>query len=166
MKRFFIRLDKMLHLLLFTILAVMSATVAFNVFGRFILGKSFSWCEEVAKILLVYLTFFGAAYAMKDNSHYAFEFLAQKATPRMLKVILFIRWMVILLMSALFFYSSAEVTIRMRGWIMPATNINRALVYGAAPLSTLLLILYALRNFISHMKNPKLSHHRDSEIQN
>jgi TRAP-type C4-dicarboxylate transport system permease small subunit len=166
MKKFFIRLDKTLHLLLFTILAVMSATVAFNVFSRFIIGKSFSWCEEVAKILLVYLTFFGAAYAMKDNSHYAFEFLVQKAPPKMLKMILFIRWMVILLMSAFFFYSSVEVTIRMRGWIMPATSINRALVYGAAPLSTLLLILYASRNFIFNMKNPKLPHHSDSEMQN
>ena len=154
MKKFFSVLDSALYLLLFVILAAMAGIVAANVFGRFVIGKSISWGEEVAKILLVYLTFFGAAYAMRDNSHYTFDFLLRKIPGRYIRFLLAFRWLTIIVISVLFMYWSAEVTIRIRDWIMPATGINRALVYVAGPVGIFFLILYSIRNFITDMKTP------------
>jgi len=89
----------------------------------------------------MYMTFLGAAYAMRDNSHYAFDFLVKKMPKKFLRFFLMFRWLAIIIMAALFMYWSAEATIRIRDWIMPATGINRALVYGVAPLGMLFLIL-------------------------
>lgn len=144
------------------VLAIMAAIVAANVFGRFVVGKSISWGEEVAKILLTYLTFLGAAYAMRDNSHYAFDFLVQKMPKKYLRFFLAFRWFAVIIISAFLMYWSAEVTIRIRGWIMPATGINRALVYAVAPLGAFFLLLYSIRNFVADMKNPHI--HEEEEV--
>jgi TRAP-type C4-dicarboxylate transport system permease small subunit len=162
MKHFFAILDRVLYFSIFVVLAAMAAIVAANVFGRFVLGKSISWGEEVAKILLTYLTFLGAAYAMRDNSHYAFDFLIQKVPRRMLRYFLAFRWLVIIVMAVLLMYWSGEATIRVRDWIMPSTGLNRALVYGVAPLGMMFLTLYAVRNFLADMKKPHV--HEEEEV--
>jgi len=156
MKQFFNILDKSLAFFIFLILFVMSGVVAANVFGRFILGSSISWGEEVAKILLTYLTFFGAAYAMQDNSHYSFDFIIRKLPDKLLRFFLIFRWSVIIIISVIIIYYSTEVTIRMTDWIMPSSGINRALVYGATPVGIILLLFYSLRNLIEDIKNPHI----------
>ena len=148
MKRFFNLLDRSLAILLFLILFIMVTIVASNVFGRFLLGISIQWGEEVAKILLTYLTFFGAAYAMKDNAHYSFDFIILKFPLRIFRYFLVFRWVMIIVISLLLIYWSAEVTVRIRHWIMPSTGLNRALVYGAAPAGMILLLIYSIRNMI------------------
>jgi C4-dicarboxylate transporter DctQ subunit len=130
----------------------MVATVAANVFGRFLLGISIQWGEEVAKIMLTYLTFFGAAYAMKDNSHYSFDFIVQKLPLRIKPFFMVSRWVIILMISLSLLFWSAEVTFKIRHWIMPSTGISRSLVYGAAPAGILLLIIYSIHNLIEEVK--------------
>jgi C4-dicarboxylate transporter DctQ subunit len=130
----------------------MVATVAANVFGRFLLGISIQWGEEVAKIMLTYLTFFGAAYAMKDNSHYSFDFIVQKLPLRIKPFFMVFRWVIIILISLLLLFWSAEVTLKIRHWIMPSTGISRSLVYGAAPAGILLLMIYSIHNLIEQVK--------------
>lgn len=66
-------LDRVLETMLFITLAGMSAVVASNVFCRFVLSFSFSWGDETAQILMVWLTFLGAAVATRDKSHFAFD---------------------------------------------------------------------------------------------
>lgn len=156
MKKIFKLLDRSLAILLFLILFVMVATVAANVFGRFLLGISISWGEEVAKIMLTYLTFFGAAHAMKDNAHYSFDFLVLKFPIKILRYFLVFRWMVIIAITGTLIYWTAEVTIRIRHWIMPSTGISRALVYGAAPVGLFLLMVYSIKNLMTGTRTKNL----------
>lgn len=155
MNAYFTWLGRILRGLLALIFAVMIAVVAGNVFCRFVLGMSLSWGEEVAKILLTYLTFLGAAYAMKDNSHYSFDYLKQRLPERPRRYLLCFRWIAIVTMSALLLVWSGQVTWMIREWIMPSTGICRSLVYGVAPLSMVFMISYSLRNLKSDMQAPK-----------
>ena len=66
-------LDRTLETLLFVTLASMTAVVAANVFCRFILNFSLSWGDELAQVLMVWMTFLGAAVGMRDKAHYAFD---------------------------------------------------------------------------------------------
>jgi len=153
MKTIIERMDKVLKIFLFVILFVMVATVAANVFGRFLLGISIQWGEEVAKILLTYLTFFGAAYAMKDNSHYSFDFIVQKMPQSIKPFFQVLRWVIIIMISLLLLYWSAEVTLKIRHWIMPSTGISRSLVYIATPAGMILLLVYSINNLINEVKS-------------
>lgn len=64
-------LDSALSILLFWFLAFI---VFVQFFTRYVLNDSLGWTEEVARYLLVMVTFIGAAIAVRRNTHISVEF--------------------------------------------------------------------------------------------
>ena len=144
--------DKLLRTLLVIIMTAMSLVVAANVFCRFVLNFSLTWADETAQMLLVWLTFLGAALAVRENSHYALNFLTEKLSGRVKTFFLMMQLLLSLLAIAVLLYFSVIVAWQIRPWMMPATEISRAWVYGACPIGCLLMIYYAVRNTYSKTK--------------
>ena len=151
MKLFFRVLDRVLETMLFLALAFMCGIVATNVFCRFVLNFSLSWGDELAQILLVWFTFLGAAVGVRDKVHYKFDYLVRAMPGRSKKYLILFSELAVILTSVGLLYWSTKVTISIRHWIMPATEISRALVYGACPVGTFFLLIYALRNFFREL---------------
>src|SRR5680860_622406 len=126
-------IDKFLNGMLVVILAAMSLIVAGNVFFRFILNSSLSWADELAQILLVWLTFIGAALAVKERTHYVLNYLTDKLKGNAQRAVWILQQALTLLSIIILLYFSAIVTWEIRFWVMPATEISRAFVYAACP---------------------------------
>ena len=139
-------LDTLLDALLMIILAAMSLVVAANVFCRFVLNFSLYWGDESAQILLVWLTFLGAAVAVREQAHYALNYLSEQLAPRPRRALLILRSVLSVVAIVVLLYYSARVTQAIENWVMPATEISRAWVYGACPLGCIFMLYYALRN--------------------
>jgi len=149
-------LDRTLDFLLFTVLAAMAAIVATNVFCRFILNFSLYWGDESAQALLVWLTFLGAAVAVRDRAHYTFDYLAQTSRGTLqFAVILFSRIVEIVAVVGLFYWS-LEVAWGIRPWIMPAMEISRSYVYAAGPVGSAFMLLYAVRDLMRVLRERSL----------
>jgi len=132
-----------LDALLFIILAVMSVTVGANVFCRFILNFSIYWGDELAQVLLVWLTFLGAAVATREYAHYAFDYLLKNLTGHTkITFTIFSKTLTLAGILTLLYYS-ALVTWQIANWTMPALGISRALVYGSCPVGCLFMTIYA-----------------------
>lgn len=139
-------LDRTLDTLLFVVLAAMGAIVAANVFCRFVLNFSIYWGDEAAQALLVWLTFLGAAVAVRDRSHYSFDYLARTSSgPRRFAIGVISRSITILALVGLLYWS-LEVAWGIRPWIMPAMEISRMWVYAAGPVGCVFMLLYAVRD--------------------
>lgn len=142
-------IDRILKSALVIIMISIALVVVTNVFCRFVLNFSLSWADETAQILLVWLTFLGAALAIKDRSHYALNFLSDrlkgnfKTRFEMLSRLLSLFCIIVLL------YESAIVTWGIRPWVMPATEISRAWVYAACPVGCVLMLVYAITGLVS-----------------
>jgi TRAP-type C4-dicarboxylate transport system permease small subunit len=67
-----LRWDDTLVLILFWLLAFV---VFLQFFTRYILNDSIAWTEEVARFMLIGVTFIGAVMATRKQSHIAVEFL-------------------------------------------------------------------------------------------
>ena len=139
-------LDRVLDTALFLVLGVMVAIVSVNVFCRFVLNFSLYWGDEAAQALLVWLTFLGAAVAVRERGHYSFNYLQRVAPPRLQIVVAVTSRVITILGIAALLYWSAEVAFRIEPWIMPAMNISRMWVYLAGPLGCLFMLAYALRD--------------------
>lgn len=145
-------LDKVLDSLLFVILATMVAVSGANVFCRFILGFSLAWASEVALGLLVWLTFLGAAVAMREHSHYMFDYLRRSVSGTVrFSLVVSARLITCAALLALLYWS-AQVTWGIREWVLPATQMSRAVVYVSCPLGCLLMLLYAGRDLRAHIR--------------
>ncbi len=146
-------IDKTLDYLLFIILAVMSLTMATNVFCRFILKFSIYWADELVQVLMVWLTFLGAAVAVRENAHYVFDYLSRKLKGKALITFMLISKAIGLSAIVLLLFFSTEVTIGIRSWIMPAMEVSRALVYGACPAGCIFMLIYGARDFLQTVKS-------------
>jgi TRAP-type C4-dicarboxylate transport system permease small subunit len=145
-------LDKAIDGMLVFFLASMSIIVAANVFCRFVLNFSLYWADELAQILLVWLTFIGAALAMREKTHYALLFLSDRLEGRNRKILTVIRHILVLGSILSLLYFSTIVAVRIGLWLMPATEISRSLVYSACPVGCLLMLYYATKDSFRMLK--------------
>ena len=63
------RIQNVLDALIGAILTVITAALIYQIFGRYVVGRAPSWTEEVARILIVWLTMLGAAACLRGGSH-------------------------------------------------------------------------------------------------
>ncbi|MBN1361766.1 MAG: TRAP transporter small permease [Sedimentisphaerales bacterium] len=141
-------IDKTLDLLLFLILAAMALTMAANVFCRSVLKFSLYWGDELTQVLMVWLTFLGAAVAMREHAHYRFDYFSRVLHGRAKRLYLLTTKIIVLVAIVLLLYWSTLVTVRIRGWIMPAMEYSRAWVYGACPVGSAFMLIYGVRDLV------------------
>lgn len=131
-------------------LTLMLLCVLFQVFVRYfinLLGTvSFAWTEEMARFLLIFVTFWGAAIALRKREHINIPFLFERVSPRSQLVLqlIFIMAMGVFLVVVLF---GSFTMIRVM-WNTPIGSGLRWLsvgkVYTFVPMGTGLMILYLL----------------------
>jgi len=76
MKRFLDLIDKVTMVLAYTsgvLIVVMMASMVYDVVMRHILNRPTIWADELSCFLLVGVSFLGAAYALKTDSHVRIE---------------------------------------------------------------------------------------------
>jgi len=141
-------IDKTLDYLLFVILAAMAFTMAANVFCRFFLQFSLYWGDELTQVLMVWLTFLGAAVAMREHAHYRFDYLSRILHGGVKKGYMLVTKIIVLVAIVLLLYWSTLTTVGIRNWIMPAMEYSRAWVYGACPVGCVFMLIYGVRDLV------------------
>ncbi len=136
---------------LIAILAVMSVVIFTNVVMRYTTSDSLEWAEEVARHLMIWLTFLGAGPVLRYGGHIAVENL-QDALPRAGAMAM--RLLVALLLLAFFgfmvWYGLLYME-RTRFQMTAVTQIPFSYVYSAMVIGGVLLIvhfLFILRRYV------------------
>ena len=128
------------------LLAVVVVIVLVQVFGRYILRISLSWPEELARYVLVWLTFFGVAAAAATRSQIVvdtiLELVSPRVSPRHWRASP--RWPA-WWPSALLVWTSQPLLFGPAGGsTSPATGIPSFWIYLAIPVGGVLLGVFAL----------------------
>ncbi len=130
--------------LLILILAAMSVIIFANVGLRYLTNQSIQWAEEVARHLMIWITFIGCGPVLRYGGHIAIDNL-QDALPRSAAVAL--RAVIALLMlgfCACVVYFGLEYMDRTQYQRTPATQISFAFIYAALPLGMALTTIHWL----------------------
>lgn len=127
---------------LIALLAAMAAIIFTNVALRYTTSQSIEWAEEVARHMMIWLTFLGAGPVLRYGGHIAVENL-QDALPRPLAVAL--RVLVATLLFGFFgfmiWYGWLYME-RTRFQLTAATQIPFAYVYSAMLVGGVLLVIH------------------------
>lgn len=130
--------------LLIVLLAVMVAIVFANVVMRYLLGASVIWSEEVARHLMIWLTFLGSGLALRSGAQIGIETL-QDALP--LRHAQALRVLIVLGMAALFValaWYGADYAWRARFQMAAALEIPMSWIYLGMPVGCVLLALHLI----------------------
>ena len=130
---------------------VLAFVVFLQFFTRYVLNDSLGWTEEIARFLLIGVTFIGSVMAVRKQSHIAVE--------------VFYRWMsrpvrralqlVVDLVSVAFFTALTWLTIQLAGrtrQMMVSIDVPKSLVYWGVALCFGCMALLALWALVHHLR--------------
>ncbi|MBJ3776273.1 TRAP transporter small permease [Acuticoccus mangrovi] len=128
----------------------LAGVVFLQFFTRYVLNNSLGWTEEIARFLLIAVTFIGAVMAVRKSSHIAVEIL-YRWMPRGLRRVL----QTIVDLTAVAFYGFLTwCTVQLAGrtfQMMVSIDVPKAYVYWGVAVCFAAMTLYAVLVAIRHL---------------
>jgi TRAP-type C4-dicarboxylate transport system permease small subunit len=134
----------LLSVVIFTVLVI---DVLWGVATRYLLGHQATWSEELARMLLVWLSLLGAALAYAQRSHLGVDSLVIALDPLARRIAAMTSHLVVLLfaLGAMVYGGGVLFLDRYQaGQMLSAMPILKAWVYLAVPVSGALMTIFAL----------------------
>ncbi len=144
-----LRWDDSLVLVIFWILAFV---VFLQFFTRYVLNDSLGWTEEIARFLLIAVTFTGSVMAVRKNTHIAVEFL-YRWVPRPVRRV---AQAAIDAVTIGFFGMLTLLTGQLAGrtgQMMVSIDLPKSYVYWFVAACFAAMTFYALRNGWMHLRD-------------
>ena len=139
---------------------ILAFVVFLQFFTRYVLNDSLGWTEEIARFLLIAVTFIGAVIAVRRRSHIAVEFL-YRWLPRPVRRLF---QLVVDLVSVVFYGALTWFTVQLAqrtGQMMVSIDVPKSLVYWGVAVCfaamTVLALIVAWRHLAtgtSHLIDP------------
>ncbi|MET3506338.1 TRAP transporter small permease [Halalkalibacter oceani] len=138
------RLNKVIFYIIGIMLIVMSATIAYQVFSRFALGASLSWSEELARYLMAWVVFMGAALAIRKGELIGVEAIVDLSSDNIKKVLKLLVCIVCIAFSIFLIVKGIEMVQVVENQRSPAMRIPMTYVYASIPVSGVLMALNSI----------------------
>ncbi|ABN78634.1 MULTISPECIES: TRAP transporter small permease [Cereibacter] len=144
--------EEWLGVLLMTLVLVL---LSMQVIGRYVLGWSFAWIEEVSRFAFVWAVYFGFAVAAEKDRHIRVSVQIAFLPPRAQKILLTVADLIWLGFNALVIWFGTIYIADMFEFPMVSqtTGINIAWVQMIVPLGFLLLSFRVIQVMIRRWKN-------------
>jgi len=135
---------KILYHVCALLMMVMATVVTAQVVSRYVFGNPFTWTEELARYVFVWMSMLGMAVGVKYGSHIALDILVKKlqGTPR--KVLMAVNQLFILAFTVTLTYSGFKLVQLGTRQTSPSLGLPMEWVYIVIPVSGLLMMFFVL----------------------
>jgi len=126
------------------------ACVTIQIIGRNILKIGTPWTEEVARYLLIWLTFIAAPVVLWRGEHLMVDLFYSKFSPRTRQIVHLLSDLFILAFIIYLLVFGVELCMdpKIQRFKSPAARIPRVYIYGALPVGAFLLLIYNIADII------------------
>lgn len=144
--------NQWIEYLLFGLGLSMSIIVAVQVFCRYVLNHSLFWSEELARYLLVWLTFLGASVAYYRGVHPGIDVVYARMPDALRKVAAAAVHLLSIALFVIMIIFGIKFAYFIRHQISPALYLPKWLVFTIIPFSGTVLLLHGLIFFLDEIK--------------
>jgi len=138
--------------LLFGLGFSMAILVAVQVFCRYILNSSLFWSEELARYMLVWLSFFGATVAYYHHLHPGVDVLTSRLSAVKQQISQLVVHLISMVLALVMVISGTQFAWFVRMQISPALGLPKWIILAVIPLSGTVLFFYALTFLVQTIK--------------
>ncbi len=117
----------------------LTVVVALQVITR-LLGISFSGGEELARFMLIWLTFSGCSVALAEKMHLSVNFFVNLTPERIQQIIYLLVNVVIILFYVVIAYFGFQLSIKAINTLSPSLHWSMGMVYGVLPVTSIFTI--------------------------
>ncbi len=134
-------INKWVLIILALLFGAMAVIIIFQVFSRFFLGLPLAWSEEVARLIMAYTVFLGAALALRQSRLIAVEFLAEKLSVQKRKVLTFIIQIIAIVFFIILFTQGVKMIGQVHSQLSSALRLPMSVFYASIPIGSVLLTM-------------------------
>lgn len=130
------------------LLAAIVILVVLQVVARYVLRISLPWSEELARFLLIWLTFTGAVVGAWQDAHFRVDVVTERLSPATVRVLSPTIHVLVCAALIVFVWQGIEVA-RLTGFMRSTSmGLSMTYVYGLVPASGLFMLGWFLREVV------------------
>lgn len=144
-----------LEILVIVMVMLLTFTVLWGVFTRFCLGHQAAFTDELARVLLVWVSMIAGSLAFGEKAHLGVDFFVNKLHPDARKSLsILVQAVTAALAVTVFVFGGWQLALSQMGQQLPTLPISRGMVYASIPLGGVLITLFAVENLIQAINKP------------
>jgi TRAP-type C4-dicarboxylate transport system permease small subunit len=134
------------------LLAVMTTIILSNVFYRYVLDDALPWSEEIAKYLMVWLTFVAAPLAFRMGALVSIQALPNALDGRKNEILQIIIQLIII--SLMVMFVDIGIFLTKNAMIQRASSVNFSIsyVYASMPIGALMILSVSLQFLLAALR--------------
>ena len=134
------------------LIVIMTAIIVTAVFFRYVLNDSIAWSEEIAKFVMVWMTFIVTPIGLKTGAHIAVEAISGRLGGRAGHLMQVSIFLAIILLMAMFVKEASFLTWSARIQRASTIDVSILYVYAAMPIGCAVTALVAFEFLLKAMK--------------
>lgn len=143
------KIDKIVEVILITILAIMLVNVVWQVVSRYLIGVPSTATDELSRYGLIWLGIMGGAYATGQGLHLAIDILPNSLKGRKKEILEGLINATIFLFSAIVMIMGGIKLTYLTyslGQVSSSLGVQLGVIYAIVPISGLLICYYSVHN--------------------
>jgi len=144
-------LVKGLEIAVMLVMGFLVIDVVLGVFTRYVLGHQIQWTEELAKLLLIWVSLLGASVAFIRKSHLGVDYFVNKLNERWKNIGQILVYLLVAVFAGivLVYGGCSLVSSALKNsQPTPALNFEMGYVYLAVPISGIFIIIFSIETII------------------
>lgn len=138
-----------------TFLVGVLALVLTQVVSRYVFNSPFSWTEESARLLLVWLTFLAAMHVSSRRAHITVDLIATVVPARAARSVSAVAEIVVIVTAIVMSVAGIMMVGIVGGLALPATGLPTTLLYGAALVGFVGIAIHSLLALYLQIRHPE-----------
>ena len=130
--------------LLLAMMVVLCADVFLGVFSRYVLRSTFTWYDEIDRLLFVWIVFLGAAVGVRHGAHFRLHLVTDRFAPPARRAAEVLSVLAIILLGAVLIQQGWKIVELGQFQQTPVMGLSKGWVYACMPAGGALMILYSL----------------------
>jgi len=144
-------LEKLLEFAVIAVVGALVLDVLWGVCTRFLLNSPSRWTEEVAIMLLIWVSLLGAAVAFGRGQHLGVDYFVKKLDPSAQRLMAGVVQLVVMAFATLAMVYGGYMLVTetfQSGQLTPALGIKKGYAYLPVPISGVFILLFCGENFL------------------
>ena len=149
---------RLLNGILVGAVALLVLDVLLGVASRYLWGAQVKWTEELATILLIWVSFLGAAAAFEARAHLGIDFLTERVPPSARRKTELAAHLCTIGFVVIAFLLGGSILVRqalVHRNILPALQISDVVMYLPLPVSGVFILIYEVANLTADWRRNK-----------
>jgi TRAP-type transport system small permease protein len=130
--------------LLLVMMVALCVDVFLGVFSRYVLRSTFTWYDEIARLLFVWMVFLGAAVGVRRAGHFRLHLVIDRFSAGFRRAAEILGVLAIVLFGGVLIQQGWKLVELGQFQQTPVMGLSKAYIYASMPVGGLLIILYSL----------------------